>query len=236
MTASGVKWGMPKKQDVPLRIFIQGWSKTGKSYTALSIATALVGKDASKIAVFDTENGALGAYEGMFEFSVYPKQQLYPVTSFAKFLNSAAQDGFQVAIIDSLTKQWVDGILGEHGAIATAKFRGNTLAAWSVSGKRHETFIDQILTSPLPVIICTAQLKNDWDMDSSQKLEPIANQRSSTPYRFSVIMEADKDTSTTPYTYQTSIIGTWHKELEGKTFVNATVEDYQFLREYVNAS
>ena len=86
-----------------LRLGLIGPAGSGKTMTALRIASGLGGK----IAVVDTERGSASLYMGErdMEFDVIELDS-YEVENFIEAINAAAAGGYSTLIIDSLSHAW----------------------------------------------------------------------------------------------------------------------------------
>ena len=85
-----------------LRLALMGPPKSGKSFTALTIAHALAG-EGGKVAVIDTENASAAKYAELFPpFDVSELEKFNP-DDYVKEIYEAERLGYDVLIIDSLT-------------------------------------------------------------------------------------------------------------------------------------
>ena len=148
------------KKQAKLRLAIFGASGTGKTYTALSIATGL-GK---KIALIDTERKSASKYADRFDFMV---ADLHPanIDSYVSFIEMA--EGHDVLIIDSLSHGWQE-LLAEVDVIAKAKYRGNTWSAWSEGTPRQKKLVNAILGFNGHVI-ATMRCKTEWLVEKDER-------------------------------------------------------------------
>lgn len=173
-----------------VRMAIDGASGSGKTWTALAVATHL---DTEKkgIAVIDTENGSASKYakterHGGFEFMVPTKENGQPLFSgkydpeqLISTIEELGKAGVGVIIIDSLFHFWK----GEGGflwlidkEVKEMKVRGqkpDSFAAWKKYDPLYLKLITAIQTSPAHVI-CTIRSKQDHDKvmnDKTGKLE-----------------------------------------------------------------
>ena len=113
------------KSSVKLRLALFGPSGSGKTYTSLRMATGLGGK----IAVIDTERGSASKYADRFTFDVL-ELPTRTVDTYVEAIAAAETAGYEVLIIDSLSHAWQE-LLVEIDRLAKAKYRGNSLCAWS---------------------------------------------------------------------------------------------------------
>ena len=96
------------KEQSRLRMALIGLSGSGKTMSALAIATHL----GSKIALIDTEHGSASKYADQFQFDVCELQSFHPI-QYINTIREAEQAGYDVLIIDSLSHAW----MGKDGAL-----------------------------------------------------------------------------------------------------------------------
>jgi hypothetical protein len=84
-----------------LRLAITGLSGSGKTYSALALASHL-GK---KVAVIDTENNSSTLYAEYFDFDVCNLGQFHP-NKYIEAITFAGDAGYDVIVVDSLSHVW----------------------------------------------------------------------------------------------------------------------------------
>ena len=57
-----------KREQIWLKVLFAGASGSGKTYTALRVATGIAKKTGGKVAAIDTENGRIRYYANEFDF------------------------------------------------------------------------------------------------------------------------------------------------------------------------
>lgn len=139
------------KKQSKARIALDGPSGAGKTWTALTTATALA--DGGSIAVIDSERGSASKYADHFEFDVLEIHSNYHPKHYIEGIREAAKGGYSVVVIDSMTHAWAGsgGVLEVVDA-AKSSFGGNQYMAWSVGTPLWQSLIDAILGAPLHVI------------------------------------------------------------------------------------
>lgn len=176
-----------------LRLAIDGPTGAGKTWTALAVASGL-GK---KIGVIDTENSSSELYATKFAFDVLCLDRHRP-EDYVAAIAAAAEAGFDVLIIDSLSHAWA----GREGALeqvddAAARSKGNSFAAWREVTPQHNRMVDAIIHAPMHVIV-TMRSKMAYELieDSRGKkvpqkigLQPI--QRDGLSYEFDLVVDMD---------------------------------------------
>jgi hypothetical protein len=179
-----------------LRLGLIGPAGSGKTMTALRIASGLGGK----IAVVDTERGSASLYMGErdMEFDVIELDS-YEVENFIEAINAAAAGGYSTLIIDSLSHAWAGkgGIL-EFVDKAGKRQGGGNFGAWRDATPRHNALVDAILGAPLHVI-CTLRSKVEYVVENINGrnqvrkvgMQPV--QRDGLEYEFTVVGDVTQD-------------------------------------------
>jgi len=148
------------KEQAKLRLALFGISGSGKTYTALRIATGLGGK----IAVIDTERNSACKYSDRFDFDVCDAKK--PSIENLKMFIDEARD-YDVLIIDSMTHAWLE-LLQEVEKLAKTKFGGNTWSAWSEGTPKQMSLINALLDFP-GHIIATMRVETNWTTVTNEK-------------------------------------------------------------------
>ncbi|WP_077475651.1 ATP-binding protein [Rodentibacter ratti] len=179
-----------------LRLALTGPSGSGKTYGALLLASGL----GSKIAVIDTEQGSASLYSHLVEFDSLELEPPYNPERYREALKLAVKSGYDVVIIDSITHEWSGsgGCLELLEQIAKARYKGNSWAAWNDITPRHRAFIDDLLTSPIHIIV-TARSKTETAQvevngrKQVQKLGMKTEQRDGIEYEFTTVLDIVHD-------------------------------------------
>lgn len=199
------------KQKSRLRMALDGVSGSGKTLTALRAAMAIA-KPGGKIAVINSESGAIEKYLGdvwddvPIQFDIDELPDFAPTTYTAKIIE-AGQLGYDVLIIDSLSHAWA----GSGGALEIVDKGAGKSAFTSKDGWRkvtpmHNQMIEAILKSPCHVI-ATMRTKTEYILEETVNpqtgaktsipkkvgMKPV--QREGMEYEFDVVGDLD-DTHT----------------------------------------
>lgn len=190
------------RQRLKLRMALIGPSGSGKSYTALTLAKHL----GSKIAVIDSEGHSASKYadpgDGTgFKFDVLELDTFAPQT-YTAAINAAAESGYDVLIIDSLSHAW----MGKEGAleqVSNASTRDkNNYTAWRHVTPHHNALVDAMLRCPMHLIV-TMRSKTEYVIEEQERngrkvsvprkvgMAPI--QRDGLEYEFDLCGELDQD-------------------------------------------
>lgn len=188
------------KHDAKLRLAISGPSGSGKTYTALTIATNM--SSGKRIALVDTEHGSASKYADLFDFDVAEMHAPFHPDKFAEAIRDAAQAGYGVIILDSLTHAWngEGGMLELVTEIAKRKYRDNSYAAWIDATPIQKRLIESIVGAQIHVI-ATMRSKMDYVLDkdeksgksSPRKVGMAPQQRDDMPYEFDVMLDMNVD-------------------------------------------
>lgn len=132
-----------------IKLAITGPTGSGKTYSALRLATGLT--DSGKIAVLDTENGSASLYSDKFEYDVADIEPPFAPTKFIAAIDAAVQNGYECIIIDSATHFW-KGILEMKDQIDQRG--GNSFSNWRKVQGDYERAINAFLHSRIHVVAC----------------------------------------------------------------------------------
>ena len=183
------------KTQSKLRMALYGVSGSGKTYSALSLATGLGGR----IALIDTERGSASKYAGRFNFDVLEMTPPFTPASYVQAIKAAEAEGYDVLVIDSLSHAWsgAGGALEMVDNAAARSSSKNTYTAWRDVTPQHNALVDAILQVRCHVI-ATMRSKTEYVMepDSRGKMMPrkvsmAPIQRDGMEYEFDVFGEMD---------------------------------------------
>src|SRR5258708_7618644 len=152
-----------QKQKAKLRIGLAGTSGSGKTYSALLLASGMT--DWDKICVIDTENGSADLYDHLGAYNVITLTAPFMPERYIEAIHAAEDAGMEVIIIDSITHEWdgKGGCLEIVEEVTKASMSKNSYTAWAKVTPRHNGFVQTILQSPCHVIT-TVRRKQDYDM------------------------------------------------------------------------
>ncbi|MFD3535349.1 AAA family ATPase [Streptomyces sp. NPDC058664] len=178
------------------RLSLQGPSGSGKTWTGLFAAAGFA--EGERFAVIDTERGASGLYvtEVGAPFDVLPMRRYNP-RGLVKALAAAAQAGYPVVMVDSLTHFWkgAEGTLDQVSQVADSKYRGNTFAAWKDGGEIQDEMIEALMSYPGHVVATMRSsikmvLENGSKTPVSKGM--LAEQRQGIEFEFGVAAELSR--------------------------------------------
>lgn len=176
---------------VYLKLAITGASGSGKTYSALRLASGI----SDKIALIDTENGSASLYADRFNFDTLDIAP--PFNDFKKFIDAikmAEKAGYDVVIIDSASHFW-EGILDFKSKLDARG--GNSYTNWNEAGNKFKDILAAVLQSPMHVIACMRS-KIDYVLEANERgkqtprkvgLAPIM--RDGIEYEFTTVFDVD---------------------------------------------
>lgn len=187
-----IKFQKAKREKIYVKCLLAGPSGSGKSYTALRMATGMAQEDGSRVAVIDTENGRIRYYANEFDFDDLQLQDFRP-ESYIEAIEAAVDGGYHVIVIDGITPEW-DWCNATHDAMS-----GNSFTNWGKITPRHEKFMNKMLECPAH-IIATVRGKDSYVLEENggkqqpKKVGMGYQARGNTEYSFSATWMLRQDT------------------------------------------
>lgn len=181
------------KDGFKARLSIQGVSGSGKTWTGLSVASGLA--EGQRFAVIDTERGAAALYVNDLDvtFDTLPMHR-YDPRDLQKALAAAAQAGYPVVMVDSLSHFWkgTDGTLDQVEK-AKAKYGGNKFAGWKDGTPLQNEMIEALMAYPGHVVV-TMRSYVHWVLENGAPVNKgmRAEQRKGIEFEFGVAAEMDE--------------------------------------------
>lgn len=175
------------RQKTKIKMALQGPAGSGKTYSSILIASGLISKDLSKVAVIDSENGSSNLYAEMGDYNVLVLDNYSP-ENYIKAIEVCEREGMEVIIIDSITHAW-EFLLEYHSSLS-----GNSFTNWSKITPRQKAFMQKILNCKCHVI-CTMRTKQDYVINQKEgkfipeKVGLKAVQRDGVEYEFTIILD-----------------------------------------------
>lgn len=182
-----------KREKIWIKGLLGGASGSGKSYSALRIATGIVKKTGGRIAAIDTENGRIRYYANEFDFDDMQLEEPYTPEKYIEAINTAVDSGYKVLIVDSSTHEW-KYINDVHD-----KMPGNSFTNWGKVKPRHNAFMEKLLQAPIHTII-TTRGKDDYVMEDKngkqvpKKVGVGMQQEKDIEYNYTVTFNLSQDT------------------------------------------
>ena len=182
-----------KKEKIWTKVLLGGSSGSGKTYSALRLATGLAKKCGSGIAAIDTEAGRIRYYANEFDFSDMQLTEPFTPEKYIEAINEAVGSGFKVLIIDSISHEW------NYCVDIHDKMPGNSWTNWSKITPRHDAFMEKILQAPIH-IIATVRGKDEYVLEEKngkqtpKKVGLGFKQRDGVEYNYTATFNIAQDT------------------------------------------
>ncbi|MGE5651793.1 ATP-binding protein [Noviherbaspirillum sp. UKPF54] len=184
------------KRRAKLRLGMSGPAGSGKTYSALLIASGLGGR----IGMIDTEHGSGDLYADLLPdgYDVLSLTPPYTPARYIEAIHALEEAGVSTIIVDSLTHAWSGegGSLDRQGKIADKS--GNSWQAWRQVTPEHNALVETLLQSPCH-IIATMRAKTEYVQEKDERtgkqvvrkigLAPIM--RDGIEYEFTTFFELD---------------------------------------------
>lgn len=216
-----------KKEKIWTKILLGGSSGSGKTYSALRLATGLAKKCGSGIAAIDTEAGRIRYYANEFDFSDMQLTDPFSPEKYVEAIDEAVKSGFKVLIIDSISHEW-NYCVDTHD-----KMPGNSWTNWGRITPRHDAFMEKILQAPIH-IIATVRGKDEYVLEEKngkqtpKKVGLGFKQRDGVEYNYTATFNIAQDTHIAEATKDNTHI------FEGRYEV-LTEKDGEALYDWANA-
>lgn len=192
------------KKQLKARIALMGPAGSGKTFTALRLATALA--KGGPVAYIDTERGSASKYVGdhnpdggVFAFDVVDDWPDFAVGRFIEAIRGAEAASYAALVIDSLSHAWSGpgGLLDYVDARTKAANSRNAFGTgWRDATPLHNELVDTMLRCKMHLIV-TMRTKQEYIIEevNGKKvprkvgMQPI--QRDGLEYEFDVLLDMD---------------------------------------------
>jgi hypothetical protein len=146
---------------IPLFIGICGASGSGKTYSALRLASGIRRVAGGKIVVVDTENGRALHYAESFEFEHLPFSPPFNPSSYVDAIEAAIEAGAKTVIVDSMSHEHtgIGGVLEMHEAEVqrlSSKMSESAASfpAWAVPKAERRQLLNYLSRLDVNLIAC----------------------------------------------------------------------------------
>lgn len=146
------------KEQAKLRLGLAGPAGSGKTYTALLLASLMC----ERVAVIDTEHGSASKYASDFDFDVLELDNFHP-NNYIEAIKAAQEAGYDGLVIDSASHEWsgTGGCLELVEQYGKRNRGGNNWAAWADVTPLHNRFIEAMHQAKMHLFV-TFRSKMDY--------------------------------------------------------------------------
>src|SRR5574344_1283545 len=95
-----------KRAQVWLKVLLSGASGSGKSYSALKMATGIAKKCGGEIAYIGTEGSRDKYYSNEFAYDLLQLENTFTTDKYMEEIDEAVKGSYKVLIIDSMSHEW----------------------------------------------------------------------------------------------------------------------------------
>lgn len=150
-----------RRENIGLIIGLAGASGSGKTYSAMELATGMCG--GKRFAVIDTENGRAKFYADTFAFDHLDLQPPFRPKNYAESVKAADEAGYTVIVVDSMSHEhagegglleWHDEELTRIAGEDYKKRERSNMAAWIKPKMAHKGMMGMLLRTRAHLIMC----------------------------------------------------------------------------------
>jgi AAA domain len=151
-----IEFRQARRESISLLVGLAGGTGSGKTYSALRLATGLAG--GSPFGVIDTENGRASHYADDFAFETAQLEPPFSPERYLEAIRAADAAGYPAIVVDSASHEHAGtgGLLDMHdaelermGGAAAAN-----MAAWIKPKAEHKRFVSELLRLRAHLILC----------------------------------------------------------------------------------
>lgn len=171
---SGFTFRPATRENVGLLIGLAGASGSGKTYTAMRLASGISG--CKPFAVIDTEAGRAKHYADAFKFDHGDLKPPFRPDAYAQAIAAADAAGYPVIVVDSMSHEWA----GEGGILDWQieefdRLGGRDsvkLLSWAKPKQSHKHMVQKLLQVRAHLILCfRAEEKIEMVRDDNGKMK-----------------------------------------------------------------
>ena len=154
-----------KKEQIFVKALIGGPSGSGKSYSALRVATGIAGREGegTKIGYIGTEGMRDKLYANEFDYDLISLEEYSP-DYYEAAIDAFLEAGYKVIIVDSMTHLW--NWVQDQVQLTTKG--DNTFQAWGKYKKENKKIIEKILLAPAHIIV-TGRGKDEYVLEANSR-------------------------------------------------------------------
>ena len=150
-------------EPAPMVIGVGGASGSGKTFTALEIATGLAGPN-GRIAVIDSENRRAVHYADRFRFDHADIKAPFTPQAYENAIVAADRAGYDVILVDSFSHEWEgEGGVRDWADRLEAGYTDDNgrqvyglkaPAQWKEPKQAHKKLVNRMLTTRAHIVVC----------------------------------------------------------------------------------
>ena len=189
-----------KREQIYIKALLSGPSGSGKSYSALRVATGVAGRvgKETKIGYIGTEGVRDKLYANEFDYDLISLEDYSP-DYYEAAIDAFLEAGYKVIIVDSMTHlwNWVQEQVRKEVARGGDKV---SFSAWGKYKKENHKIVEKILLAPAHVIV-TGRGKDEYVMEVNSKGKTApkkvgvgTQQDKDIEYEYMVTWQIDQDT------------------------------------------
>ena len=172
------------RENVGLLIGLAGGTGSGKTFTALRLASGIAG--AKPFAMIDTEAGRAKHYADQFHFDHGDLSAPFSPDAYAEAITAADKAGYPVIVVDSMSHVWAsDGGVLDWQEKELDRMAGDDwkkreavkMAAWIKPKTAHKKMVQRLLQVRTHLILCfRAEQKIEMVRGENGKMQILAKQ------------------------------------------------------------
>lgn len=178
-------------------IAITGPTGSGKTFSALRLASGIAKAMNKRFAVIDTENGSASLYSDHFDFDTLNITPPFTTEKYIQAINDAEKAGFCALVCDSITHAWAgEGGLLEQKDLLDSRPNSNRWTNWGPIKAKDLKFKNAYLHSSIPFFIATMRSKMEYAQSQAagekakvQKVGMAPVQAEGIEYEFSLVLD-----------------------------------------------
>jgi len=169
------------RENVGLIIALAGGTGSGKTYTAMRLASGIAG--GKPFAVIDTEAGRAKHYADQFKFEHGDLMPPFKPSAYQEAILAADKAGYPVIVVDSMSHEhagegglldWHDAELDRMAGDDWKKREACNMAAWIKPKSEHKKMVQRLLQIRAHLILCfRAEEKIEMKRDAEGKMKII---------------------------------------------------------------
>ena len=179
-----------------MKILLSGASGSGKTYSALRLATGIINKTGGEIYLINTEGDRGEMYGNKFNYNIIDLPEPRSPENYMEAIQYCVDNGASVIIIDSLSHEW--NYLNEQ----VNNMPGNSFNNWGKQKPRHRKLVDFIVETKVH-LIATGRGKDEYVMENDEKTKKTqikkvgvgVQQEKDTEYEYMVTFNIAQDTN-----------------------------------------